>query len=243
AADSFVAFGSSLAADAPPVRRLEMIRSAKSRADRRVDRERAFHDRRYSGRAREQIDSYYSLFTAAAQYYEDTVRRECRGRRVLEYGCGEGKFAVQLSALGAAVHAIDISGVALEAARRSAAAQSMTVDFRLMDAEKLQFEPSTFDLICGRSILHPLDLEKAFSEIDRALRPDGKAVFLEPLGDNPALRLARTLTPQLRSIDEHPLRRGDIRFASRYFGLVELRHFHLASLLAAPFRRAPGAAA
>ncbi|MBW7973459.1 class I SAM-dependent methyltransferase [Bradyrhizobium sp. BR 10289] len=42
----------------------------------------------------------------------------CSGLRVLDAGCGEGKNAAFLSALGARVTAIDISGVALDHARR-----------------------------------------------------------------------------------------------------------------------------
>src|SRR5262245_26924460 len=206
----------------------------------RLGREREFHDARYAGRARARIDSFYELFTAGAEHYEGLVLRECRGKRVLEYGCGEGRFTVRLASAGAEVHAIDISDVALETARQRAAAQSLDVDFRLMDASRLQFEEGTFDLICGRSILHHLDLQRAWSEVARTLAPDGRAIFLEPLGDNPALRLARKFTPELRSPDERPLRRRDIRSASRYFGRIDARYFHLASLLAVPLRQYGG---
>jgi SAM-dependent methyltransferase len=214
--------------------------STDPQADGRLGREREFHDARYAGSARAQIDSFYELFTAGAKHYEDYVLSACAGRRALEYGCGEGRFTVRLAAAGATVHAIDISEVALETARQRAAAQGLNADFRLMDAGKLQFENDAFDLICGRSILHHLDLETALSEVARTLRPDGRAIFLEPLGDNPALRLARRFTPELRSADERPLRRRDIRSAARGFGRVEARYFHLASLLAVPFRRMTG---
>ncbi|MGH9317051.1 MAG: class I SAM-dependent methyltransferase [Thermoanaerobaculia bacterium] len=159
---------------------------------------------------------------------------------MLEYGCGEGKFAVSLASLGATVDAIDISGVALETASRNAAAQHAMIGFRLMNAEDLEYEDDTFDLICGRSILHHLDLEQALSEISRTLKADGKAIFLEPLGHNPILNVARRVTPQLRSADEHPLLSVDIESARRHFESVEARYFHLSSLLAIPFRRAPG---
>jgi SAM-dependent methyltransferase len=213
-----------------------------SRPEDRVDREREFHDLRYSGSARARIDSYYSLLTAGSEYYEDAVRAQCRGARVLEYGCGEGRFAAELAALGAYVHAIDISEVAVETARRRAAERLLSVKFRLMNAEKLEYADGTFDLICGRSILHHLNLDAALSEVHRTLRPGGRAIFLEPLGDNPALRLLRAMTPRLRSADEHPLQRRDIERASIRLELLDARYFHLASLLAVPFQRVPGVA-
>ena len=212
------------------------------RPEDRVEREREFHDLRYAGRARAGIDSYYSLLTAGADYYEDVVRAQCRGARVLEYGCGEGRFTAELAALGADVHAIDISEVAVEAARRRAAEQGVHADFRLMNAEKLEYADATFDLICGRSVLHHLNLDAALAEIHRTLKPGGRAIFLEPLGDNPALRLVRAMTPRLRSADERPLRRSDIQKMSSRLELVEARYFHLASLLAVPFRNVRGVA-
>ena len=207
----------------------------------RLAREQAFHDSRYAGHSRAGIDSYYSLLTAGADHYEMTVRSQCRGRRVLEYGCGEGRFALSLASEGAAaVEAIDISEVAIAAATRNAGAENAVVTFRQMNAERLEYEDDAFDLICGRSILHHLDLERALTEISRTLRSGGRAVFLEPLGHNPILNLVRRLTPHLRSADEHPLLNGDIRAAGRYFDSVQARYFHLSSLLAVPFRRVGG---
>jgi len=51
-----------------------------------------------------------------------------------------------------------------------------------MNAEELKFADDYFDIVCGGAILHHLDLNKALSEIARVLKPDGKAIFVEPLG-------------------------------------------------------------
>jgi ubiquinone/menaquinone biosynthesis C-methylase UbiE len=64
-----------------------------------------------------------------------------------------------------------------------------------MNAEATTFPDNSFDLICGSSILHHLNLDKACAEIRRILRPDGGAVFIEPLGHNPLINMFRKLTP------------------------------------------------
>jgi SAM-dependent methyltransferase len=105
-----------------------------------------------------------------------------------------------------------------------------------MDAENTDFADQSFDLVCGTGILHHLDLEKAYSELARILKPGGRAIFLEPLGHNPLINLYRKLTPSLRSQDEHPLKIKDLRFARQFFNRIRIKYFHLLILMAVPFR-------
>jgi SAM-dependent methyltransferase len=133
-----------------------------------------------------------------------------------------------------------LSDVAIDQAARRAAAEGLPdATFRVMNAEDLAFPDGNFDVICGSAILHHLDLRKAFAELARTLKADGKAVFVEPLGYNPLINLYRTLTPRMRTEDEHPLRAGDVALARRFFGRVETRFFTLQTLLAVPFRKTP----
>jgi SAM-dependent methyltransferase len=136
------------------------------------------------------------------------------------------------------VTGIDISDVAIEKATEHArVAQIKDLDYFQMDAEVLTFPDDRFDLICGSGILHHLDLRRAFSELARTMQPDGKGVFLEPLGHNPLINLYRRATPGLRTPDEHPLLMQDFSLARRYFGKIELHFFNLFTLCAVPFRR------
>ena len=106
-----------------------------------------------------------------------------------------------------------------------------------MNAEDLKFDDDYFDIVCGGAILHHLDLNKALSEITRVLKPDGKAIFVEPLGHNPLINLYRRFTPSLRTKDEHPLLMRDLKLMRDYFHQVDVRYFHLLSLLAVPFHK------
>jgi SAM-dependent methyltransferase len=159
---------------------------------------------------------------------------------ILELGCGIADDALALSREGASVVGVDISEIAIRAARTKLRGSGLDTDLRVMDAERLGFADASFGLVHGRSVLHHLDLVRAYAEICRTLRPGGVAVFLEPLGHNPLVNFYRRLTPRLRSYDERPLRVEDIALARRSFGSVETRYFHLVSILGVPLRRMRG---
>jgi SAM-dependent methyltransferase len=201
-------------------------------------REKEFHDRIYGERRRDDVvRKYYKIMDGRIRFYEEVLVSRSSGRRVLEYGCGQGGHAYLLAEKGAFVTAIDLSETAIEQAEQTARARGLedNTDFRVMNAEALDFPDDTFDVVCGTAIIHHLDLHKAYSEIARVLKPDGLAVFMEPLGHNPLINLYRGLTPRLRTEDEHPLRLEDFELARSFFEEVEVSYFHLLSLLAVPF--------
>jgi SAM-dependent methyltransferase len=111
-----------------------------------------------------------------------------------------------------------------------------------MDAENLEVEDDSFDVIYECGALHHLDLNKAYEELARVLRADGKMICIEALGHNFLVHRYRTRTPYLRTEweVEHILRKKDIELARVFFGRVEiLGFFHLASIAAVPFRNLP----
>lgn len=184
------------------------------------------------------LSPYYSIVGASRALYEDLLRARGAGRDVLEYGCGPGSYAFFLADLGASVLGIDISTTAIEQAQAAARERGAeSVEFRRLNAESLELPDDSFDLVCGTGILHHLDLDRAYSEIVRTLRPGGSAVFIEPLGHNPLINRFRRKTPTLRTEDEHPLRVEDLELARSYFEEVDWRPFHLLSLGAVPLRR------
>ena len=136
------------------------------------------------------------------------------GGRVLDLGCGRGERSVDLLARGARVDGIDISPVYVAQAERAAEAAGHDPSqfaFVAGDAHHLPYEDQTFDLVVGDGILHHLDLDEALGEVHRVLKPGGRALFREPLLDNPLLKLFRALTPKARTEDELPLSGADLR--------------------------------
>ena len=134
---------------------------------------------------------------------------------ILDYGCGRGSNSLKYLHYGARkVYGIDLSPVyisnAIELMRQAGYDESL-FDFRVMDAHALEFEGNTFDLILGNGILHHLNPDIALKEVYRVLKPDGRVLFLEPLADNPLLKLFRRLTPFARTEDESPFTGKQIR--------------------------------
>lgn len=205
--------------------------------DNRIEREKTFHNEAFSTNKRKSVDRFYSAASIALAFYEEKLLTSCSGTKILEYGCGPGSEAYMLAKHGASVVGIDISDTAIQQARQRAEAEKTDTNFLVMNAEKLHLENGTFDMVCGSGILHHLDIDRAMSEISRVLKPNGSAVFLEPLGHNPVVRLFRKLTPHLRTSDEHPLLMSDINLMRRYFAQSKTRCFCLMSLLALPTNR------
>lgn len=138
--------------------------------------------------------------------------------RVLDYGCGRGERSLSVLAHGREVDGIDISPVYVaeaDAAARAAGYDAERFRFVVGDAHALPYDDASFDLVLGEGILHHLDLPTALAEVHRVLRPGGRALFLEPLLDNPLLKVFRRLTPKARTDDERPLSAADLRMIAR----------------------------
>jgi SAM-dependent methyltransferase/uncharacterized tellurite resistance protein B-like protein len=206
----------------------------------RIEKEKDFHNVAFSKQVRESTGRFYAIAENTARAYKDRIAELGAGKRVLEYGCGAHSNAIRLAKLGARMTAIDISDVAIEESRKVARREGVDgVDFRVMNAEDLAFDSSTFDLVCGSAILHHLVLVRAYAQLARVLKPDGVAVFLEPLGHNPAINLYRAVTPSLRTEDEHPLLRSDIELTRVFFDHVDVTYHHLVTLAGIPLVGTP----
>ena len=98
----------------------------------------------------------------------------------LEIGAGTGYFTLNLLQLGVigSATATDISPGMLATLSRSAAELGLEVKTACTDAEALPFADESFDLVFGHAVLHHIpDLERAFGEFERVLRPGGTVAF------------------------------------------------------------------
>jgi len=202
--------------------------------------EQAFFDQHAGDSPRESVRKYYAIANKSHQHFDHLIREASQGKDVLEYGCGVGNFSFELAANGARVTGIDISPASVEVATKRAAEHGYdSMSFSVMDAENMDFEDNSFDVVVGSAILHHLDLERSAKEIMRVLRPGGRALFLEPLGHNPALNLFRILTPKMRTDDEHPLTMSELKLLSNLMGESDYQFFHVCSFFAIPFLKTP----
>jgi ubiquinone/menaquinone biosynthesis C-methylase UbiE len=100
--------------------------------------------------------------------------------RSLEVGAGTGYFSLNLLQAGVVREATctDISPGMLQTLANNAGRLGLSVRTARADAESLPFADKSFDLVLGHAVLHHLpDLEKAFDEFHRVLRPGGRIVF------------------------------------------------------------------
>ncbi len=94
------------------------------------------------------------------------------GKKVLDAGCGNGRFAYYAAKYGAEVWAIDL-GSAVEVARRNTETMR-NVRVLQADLHHLPFPPESFDFIYSIGVLHHLpEPEPAFQNLLNFLRPGG----------------------------------------------------------------------
>ena len=120
-----------------------------------------------------------------------------RYEKVLEVGCGTGFFLLNLAQAGVIgeAHCTDISEGMVDVCVMNGARLGIDVEGRVADAERLPYGDAEFDLVIGHAVVHHLpDLEQAFSEFLRVLKPGGRLVIAgEPtrIGDRIANQFKR----------------------------------------------------
>jgi ubiquinone/menaquinone biosynthesis C-methylase UbiE len=140
------------------------------------------------------------------------------GCRVLDVGCGDGGFAVELKKCGAIVVGIDASAEMIDAAKSRSKLHNADIDFQVAMAEHLPFPAEQFDVVTAITILCFVDdAAPVFREIARVLRPGGRLVIGE-LGKWSTWAAARRVRPWLGS---RLWRRGRFRTGNELRALVE----------------------
>jgi ubiquinone/menaquinone biosynthesis C-methylase UbiE len=98
----------------------------------------------------------------------------------LEIGAGTGYFSLNLLQAGLIERATatDISPGMLATLEENASRLGLEVQTAAAEAETLPFADESFDLVFGHAVLHHIpDLQRAFSEFGRVLRPGGTLAF------------------------------------------------------------------
>jgi len=115
-------------------------------------------------------------------FWDDFVLKNIpRGSKVLDIGCGTGRFDQKLAARAASVVGIDLSESDIERARKKNT--NKKIAFEVMNGEDLKFEPETFDVVTARAVFHHLDEEIARKQISRVLKKGGKLIVVDVISD------------------------------------------------------------
>jgi ubiquinone/menaquinone biosynthesis C-methylase UbiE len=107
------------------------------------------------------------------------------GDAILDVGCGTGTLLIEAAKRvgpSGTTHGIDRSAEMLAHARRKAAAQGVTTNFREGSADHLPFPDASFDAVFCTLMLHhlPAAMQMAtVAEMRRVLRPGGRIVIVD----------------------------------------------------------------
>ena len=104
---------------------------------------------------------------------------DAKGKSVLEIGLGNGADGVMFALNGGKYSGVDLTEAAVEATRKHFDVMELEGTFKQGDAENLEFEDETFDMVYSHGVLHHTPhTEVAIAEVYRVLRPGGKAIVM-----------------------------------------------------------------
>jgi ubiquinone/menaquinone biosynthesis C-methylase UbiE len=131
-------------------------------------------ERRSWGEMPDTYDSYFGRITAQAADALLSAVEIKRGARLLEVACGTGKISSSASKAGAEVIGIDfVDGMVAKAKHLHP-----SIDFRIGDAQALEFDDDTFDaVVCNFAVHHFAEPLRALNEAYRVIRTGGCYAF------------------------------------------------------------------
>jgi SAM-dependent methyltransferase len=186
------------------------------------------------------------FFLTSYKFLQEYLKDKCCDKKILDYGCGNGIHYPWLVRFGGEVIGIDLSRKSLQLAEKIAEKEGISnkTKFILMDCEKLEFPDNYFDIVFDGGTFSSLDLNKAYPELARVLKPNGFLVGIETFGYNPLINLKRKLNRATGKrtgwAASHIFNNNEISKAEIYFDKTEIFYFHVISWIAFPFLNLPG---
>ncbi len=130
----------------------------------------------------ENAENWTKLVRMGCDLYRDYVNApaffemlgDVDGLKGLDIGCGEGYMTRKVAGLGAAMTAIDVSGVFIEQAQELEKSESLGINYSLASAVELPFSDGQFDFaIATMSLMDIGETEKAIREAWRVIKTGG----------------------------------------------------------------------
>ena len=142
-----------------------------------------------------------------------------RGLRMIDIGCGTGRWTSYACEQGAAATGVDACEEMLRAAVKK---PSITQGLILADASNLPFRDATADLtLCSFAFSYFSDLTVALSEMTRITRPGGRVVVsdLHPAACRAGWKRTFRSGKQLYELEHYVYQTPQLKFAAGNLGL------------------------
>ena len=153
------------------------------------------------------------------------------GKKLLDVGSGLGESSVYFALQGASVTMVDISPGMIAKAKEVGTFHGVQLEGYAAAGEKLPVGNEEFDIVYLANVIHHVtNREVLMSEIRRTLKPGGRFFSFDPVAYNPVINVYRRMAMEVRTEDESPLKRSDLRLMEKYFDQVEYRMFWIAGL-------------
>ena len=142
--------------------------------DERIDAGKAFD----WGKTSKEYAKYRDIYPE--EFYQKIVDRGLcvKGQKVLDLGTGTGVLPRNMYRFGAEWIGTDISPEQIEQAKRLAEAEDMSIDFRAVPTEQIDFPEQSFDVITACQCFWYFDHDKVMPKLAKLLKPDGKLLIL-----------------------------------------------------------------
>lgn len=108
------------------------------------------------------------------------VRNKLEGgdKKILECGCGTGKFLIPLSNIGLNIEAIDYSKEMIRVCKNKADGLGLQLNIKTASVEALPFRDGEYDAVFSIAVIrHFEDSATAISEMGRVLKADGDLII------------------------------------------------------------------
>lgn len=119
-------------------------------------------------------------------FYEKKLSQHItKNDKVLELCCGDGNYSVYISFLCEKLYSSDISSNSIKLGKlRAKRMKRKNINFKVMNAEKIDFQDNFFDVVTMAGSLSYLEFNKLINEVRRVLKIDGKFIIVDSLNHN-----------------------------------------------------------
>jgi len=140
---------------------------------------------------------------------------DIKGKKILDVGCGKGRFAKIMIEQGANITGIELSEKLLAEANKIQGG-----DFHEGSVTKIDFPDDLFDFVyCIEVLQHVPDTEMAISEMCRVLKKNGKIIII----DRNKWSLLRTVWKKYLEMQNKWMYPNDFPFREKLFSPGEIR--------------------